>query len=215
MSNRRPYPLYRLLITCVSVTCAVSSVFCAAPAQAAPAAPATVTAPAGAAASAKPAKPAKSKKSVKSAKSGKKGKKGARKTHKARKTRKLSRAARQRIRAQRAVRAALAQVGDPYRYGAAGPHAFDCSGLTWYAWRMAGVRIPRVAAAQYLGIPVKVSWSRLQPGDLLFFRGLGHVGMYVGKGRWIHAPRTGTRVRVERLNRYRRGTFVGAVRPGF
>lgn len=173
----------------------------------------------GPAASAKLAKSVRGDVAGKKGKSGKAGEKKAGKTRKARKAaRKVkarhSRAARQRIRAQRAVRIALGKVGAPYRYGAAGPYAFDCSGLTWYAWRKAGVSIPRVAAAQYLRIPVKVSWNRLRPGDLLFFRGLGHVGMYVGGGRWVHAPRTGTRVRVERLNRYRRATFAGAVRPG-
>lgn len=144
---------------------------------------------------------------------GKAGKKAAAKARAAR-TARLSKAARQRIKARKAVKAAKKKVGAPYRYGAAGPNAFDCSGLTSYAWRKAGVRIPRVAAAQYRRIKKKISWNRLQPGDLLFFHGLGHVGMYVGDGKWIHSPRSGERVRIERLSGYRKRTFVGAVRPG-
>jgi cell wall-associated NlpC family hydrolase len=125
-----------------------------------------------------------------------------------------SRAARQKVKAQRAVTVARAQIGDPYRYGATGPGSFDCSGLTQYAWKKAGVRIPRVASSQFAGIRHKVSWKRLQPGDLVFFRGLGHVGMYVGKGRMVHSPRSGERVRVEKLSGWRKSSFVGAVRPG-
>lgn len=132
----------------------------------------------------------------------------------AKRTARLSKAAKQRIKAKKAVKIARKQVGAPYRYGAAGPHAFDCSGLTSYAWRKAGVRIPRVAAAQYRSIKKKVSWKQLQPGDLLFFRGLGHVGMYVGKGKWIHSPRSGQTVRIEKLTGYRKRAFAGAVRPG-
>jgi cell wall-associated NlpC family hydrolase len=162
---------------------------------------------------AEPAKPVETE-NKEAGKSKKRKAKGGEKTGGNRRATGATRAAGQRAKARRAVRAARAQLGDPYRYGATGPHAFDCSGLTWYAWRRAGVRIPRVAAAQYRGIRRKVSWRHLRPGDLLFFRGLGHVGMYVGEGRWIHAPRSGARVRVERLSLYRKRTFVGAVRPG-
>jgi len=130
------------------------------------------------------------------------------------KTRRLSRAARQRIRASKAVAAAKAKIGAPYRYGATGPHSFDCSGFVQYAWRKAGVRIPRVTTAQYRGIRTKVSWKNLRPGDLIFFHGKGHVGMYVGKGRMIHSPSTGKRVRIEKLSAWRRASFSGAVRPG-
>ena len=126
----------------------------------------------------------------------------------------LSRVARQRLRASRAVAAAKAKIGAPYRYGGAGPHSFDCSGFVQYAWRKAGVRIPRVTTAQYRGIRTKVSWNNLRPGDLLFFNGKGHVGMYVGKGRMIHSPSSGKRVRIDKLSAWRRANFSGAVRPG-
>jgi cell wall-associated NlpC family hydrolase len=130
------------------------------------------------------------------------------------KTAKQVRAARQKARAFRAVSAARKQVGDPYRYGGTGPGSFDCSGLVQYAWRKAGVRIPRVTHSQYARISRKVSWSALQPGDLMFFRGRGHVGMYVGHGKMIHSPSSGRTVRIEKINGWRRASFAGAVRPG-
>ncbi|MGI5292545.1 C40 family peptidase [Nonomuraea polychroma] len=130
------------------------------------------------------------------------------------KSAKALRIARQKAKAQKAVVAAKNQIGDPYRYGATGPGAFDCSGLTQYAWKKAGVKIPRVAASQFAGIKRKVSWKNLQPGDLMFFRGLGHVGMYVGNGKMLHSPRTGERVRIDKLSSWRKASFVGAVRPG-
>ncbi len=127
---------------------------------------------------------------------------------------KLSKAAKQRIKAYTAVSVAKKHLGDPYRWGATGPRAFDCSGLVMYAWRKAGVRLPRVAASQFRAIRKKISWKDLRPGDLLFFYGLGHVGMYVGHGKMIHSPHTGARVRIDKLTGYRRAAFVGAVRPG-
>lgn len=127
---------------------------------------------------------------------------------------KAAKAARQASKARRAVVAARNQIGDPYRYGATGPGSFDCSGLVQYAWRKAGVRLPRVASSQFARIRHKVSWRNLKPGDLMFFNGLGHVGMYVGHGKMIHSPRTGERVRVDRLGGWRKSSFVGAVRPG-
>ncbi|MEV4078699.1 C40 family peptidase [Nonomuraea fuscirosea] len=121
----------------------------------------------------------------------------------------------QQRRAAKAVAVAEAQLGDPYRYGATGPAAFDCSGLVQYAWRKAGVTLPRVTGRQYSALRFKVSWSDVRPGDLMFFRGFGHVAMYVGGGRIIHAPRTGERVRLEKLNRsWLKSTFSGAARPG-
>ncbi|MFC4591106.1 C40 family peptidase [Sphaerisporangium corydalis] len=133
---------------------------------------------------------------------------------KAKSTAKLSKVAKQRIKARTAVSTAKKQVGDPYRWGATGPGAFDCSGLVLYAWRKAGVRLPRIAASQFRSVRKKVSWKNLKPGDLMFFRGLGHVGMYVGHGKMIHSPHSGARVRIDRLSGYRRAGFVGAVRPG-
>ncbi|WP_248959406.1 C40 family peptidase [Sphaerisporangium perillae] len=127
---------------------------------------------------------------------------------------KLSKAAKQKIKAHTAVSVAKKQIGDPYRWGASGPGAFDCSGLVLYAWRKAGVKLPRVAASQFRSVKKKVSWKNLKPGDLMFFYGLGHVGMYVGHGKMIHSPHSGTRVRIEKLSGYRKASFVGAVRPG-
>ncbi|MFI9836739.1 C40 family peptidase [Nonomuraea sp. NPDC051941] len=122
--------------------------------------------------------------------------------------------ARQKAKASKAVAVAKNQVGDPYRYGGTGPGSFDCSGLVQYAWKKAGVKLPRVAASQFARTKNKVSWRNLRPGDLMFFRGLGHVGMYVGKGKMVHSPRTGERVRIDKLSEWRRASFVGAVRPG-
>jgi cell wall-associated NlpC family hydrolase len=107
---------------------------------------------------------------------------------------------------------ALAQRGKPYRWGAEGPAAFDCSGLTWAAWRTAGGAIPRTAAGQLAGLPPVR--GRLQPGDLVIYRSRGpsgrHVAMVVGRGRMVEAPGHGFPVRVTRL----RGGWLGAVRPG-
>jgi cell wall-associated NlpC family hydrolase len=112
----------------------------------------------------------------------------------------------------RAVAFALAQRGKPYRWGAQGPHAFDCSGLTWAAWRAAGVTIPRTAAGQLTGLPQ--ARGRLQPGDLLIYRTDGpsrrHVAMVVGRGRMVEALGRGIPVRVTSI----RGGYLGAVRPG-
>ncbi|QFY08242.1 glycoside hydrolase [Nonomuraea phyllanthi] len=129
-------------------------------------------------------------------------------------SRKAARIARQKSKARKAVAVAKHQIGDPYRYGATGPGSFDCSGLVQFAWRKAGVKIPRVASSQFAGVKKKISWRHLKPGDLMFFNGLGHVGMYVGKGKMIHSPRTGERVRIDRLSGWRKSSFVGAVRPG-
>jgi cell wall-associated NlpC family hydrolase len=115
-------------------------------------------------------------------------------------------------RAARAVAFALAQVGKPYQWGAEGPGAYDCSGLTWAAWRAAGVTIPRTAAGQLAALP-RVR-GQLQPGDLVVYRSDGpsrrHVAMVVGGGRMVEALRAGVSVRVTGL----RGGWLGAVRPG-
>ncbi|MGW0482462.1 C40 family peptidase [Nonomuraea sp. NPDC003214] len=136
------------------------------------------------------------------------------KTEKSVKSSKVAKVARQKAKARKAVAVAKKQIGDPYRYGATGPGSFDCSGLVQYAWKKAGVKIPRVTNSQFARIRKKVSYKHLQPGDLMFFRGLGHVGMYVGDGKMVHSPRTGQRVRVEKLRGWRKASFAGAVRPG-
>jgi cell wall-associated NlpC family hydrolase len=99
-------------------------------------------------------------------------------------------------RAAVAVQTALAQVGDPYVYGAAGPDAFDCSGLTMYSWRAAGVSLSHSSSVQATqGIPV--SLSDLMPGDLIFYYSpISHVGMYIGHGQIVHAPHPGLSVEV-------------------
>lgn len=117
-------------------------------------------------------------------------------------------------RASRAVRFAYRQRGKPYQWGGTGPRSYDCSGLVQRAWRAAGVSIPRVTYGQYRAGP-HIAPRRLRPGDLVFFHGLGHVGIYIGRARFIHSPHTGTRVRVERLAGYYRRAFAGAVRPAW
>jgi uncharacterized protein YycO len=118
-----------------------------------------------------------------------------------------------RLLAAKAVGFAYRQRGKPYRWGGTGPNGYDCSGLVQQAWRAAGVRIPRVARTQYHRISNKVGRARLRAGDLVFFNGLGHVGMYVGRGRFIHSPHPGQTVRVTRLRGYYARDMVGAVRP--
>ena len=112
----------------------------------------------------------------------------------------------------RAVAFALAQRGKPYRWGGEGPGGFDCSGLTWAAWRSAGVTIPRTAAGQLAGLP-RVR-GRLRPGDLVIYPSRGpsrrHVAIVAGRGRMVEARGRGIPVRSTRL----RGGWLGAVRPG-
>src|SRR5262249_13146684 len=93
------------------------------------------------------------------------------------------------------VRYAYAQLGKPYAWAAAGPNAFDCSGLTMAAWAAAGVYLPHNAAMQWSAMP-HLARSSLQPGDLVFYSGLNHVAVYVGNGQVIHAPTFGDYVRI-------------------
>ncbi len=125
-----------------------------------------------------------------------------------------TREASQRKRARKALRFARQQIGKPYRWGAAGPSGYDCSGLMMAAWRRAGVKIPRVTYAQYRQVDRKVGVGSLKPGDLIFFHGRSHVGMYVGHGRFLHAPNSGSRVRIDKFGAARKKQFAGAVRPG-
>ncbi|MCU1669513.1 MAG: NlpC/P60 family protein [Blastococcus sp.] len=102
--------------------------------------------------------------------------------------------------AQAAVNTALAQVGKPYVWGAAGPSAFDCSGLMQYAWSAAGVALPHSSSAQST-MGVAVSRDQLQPGDLVFFYSpVSHVGMYIGNGQMVHAATSGEPVKVVSLD---------------
>ena len=111
------------------------------------------------------------------------------------------------------VAIAMQYLGIPYVWGGASPsQGFDCSGLTMYVFAQIGVSLPHYAAAQY-GMGVPVSKDQLQPGDLVFFRGLGHMGMYIGGGNFIHAPRTGDVVKISNLSEsYYVENWVGARR---
>src|SRR3954468_19423789 len=103
-------------------------------------------------------------------------------------------------------------VGARYVYGGSSPHTgFDCSGFVRYVYGHFGVSLPHSSYAQF-SVGRHVGRRSLHPGDLVFFDGLGHVGMYVGKGRFIHAPHTGTRVRVETLAGWYSSRFAGARR---
>lgn len=114
--------------------------------------------------------------------------------------------------AQVAVDTALAQLGKPYQWGGNGPGSFDCSGLTTYAWRAAGVSLPRSSRAQY-GATTRVSRANLQPGDLVFYhQPISHVAMYIGGGRVVEAPNAGNVVRIRQDGLTRRGV-VGFGRP--
>ncbi|MFV8127077.1 C40 family peptidase [Streptomyces syringium] len=100
-----------------------------------------------------------------------------------------------------ALRIAESKQGAPYQWGATGPYSFDCSGLTQYSYKRVGKKLPRTAAAQY-NRARHVPGSARQRGDLVFFHSAGgvyHVGIYVGNGRILHAPKTGAVVRHERI----------------
>lgn len=113
--------------------------------------------------------------------------------------------------AQRAVQFALDQVGKPYVFGAAGPDAFDCSGLTMAAWQRGGVSLPHSAADQY-NYGHHVSRDALQPGDLIFFyQPIGHVTIYIGDGMMVSAPTEGENVSVVPLSQFD-SDFSGATR---
>ena len=113
----------------------------------------------------------------------------------------------------RAAAIALKAVGVPYRWGGSSPASgFDCSGLVYWAYGRVGIELPHSSYALY-GQGRRVSRYRLRKGDLLFFYGLGHVGIYVGRGRMVHAPQSGRRVEVVRLGRSGYGgRIVGARR---
>ncbi|HSC51925.1 MAG TPA: C40 family peptidase, partial [Gaiellaceae bacterium] len=106
---------------------------------------------------------------------------------------------------------AMQYLGVPYVWGGASPSGFDCSGLVMYVFAQVGISLPHSSYAQY-GMGSPVSRSDLQPGDLVFFDGLGHVGIYVGGGSFIHAPHTGDVVKISSLSGWYASTYVGARR---
>ncbi|MEU6866131.1 NlpC/P60 family protein [Streptomyces sp. NPDC046876] len=113
-------------------------------------------------------------------------------------------------RASRAVAFAYGAIGKPYVWGATGPNAFDCSGLTQAAWRSAGISLPRTTYTQ-INAGQRVSRDQLAPGDLVFFySGVTHVGLYIGNGQMVHAPHPGSTVRVAPIDSM---PWAGAARP--
>lgn len=113
-------------------------------------------------------------------------------------------------RAADVIKFATAQLGKPYEWSSTGPNTFDCSGLTGAAYRAAGVKLPRISQDQWKSGP-HIARGDLQPGDLVFFYDdIHHVGLYIGDGKMIHAPRKGKNVEVLPISVM---PYVGAVRP--
>jgi len=106
---------------------------------------------------------------------------------------------------------AMRYLGVPYVWGGASPSGFDCSGLVMYVFAQIGVSLPHSSYSQFtMGAPV--SMSQLQPGDLVFFAGASHVGIYIGGGQFIHAPHTGDVVKISSLTGWYASTFAGGRR---
>ncbi len=111
-------------------------------------------------------------------------------------------------RAKVAINFALAQLGDPYVYGGTGPNSWDCSGLVMKAWAAAGVSLPRVVGPQ-MAATTRVPMNALQPGDLVAYGSMAHIGMYLGGGKVVHAPRPGKSVEITSLSGFTVGGRVG------
>ena len=124
----------------------------------------------------------------------------------------VSRATRTAHRQALVVRFARHFLGVRYVYGGTSPrYGFDCSGFTRFVYAHFGISLPHYSGAQF-DMGRRVSRRGLRPGDLVFFDGIGHVGIYVGNGRFIHAPHTGTRVRIQSLTGWYSSRFDGARR---
>ncbi len=111
-------------------------------------------------------------------------------------------------RGKKAIAFASAQLGDPYSYGGTGPNSWDCSGLVQASFRAAGVSLPRVVGPQYSATR-HVPMSQVQPGDIVFYGDMSHDGIYIGKGKVIHAPRPGKVVEITGLSGFSRAGRVG------
>ena len=108
---------------------------------------------------------------------------------------------------------AMQYLGTPYVWGGASPGGFDCSGFAMYVYAQVGISLPHNAAMQYNSVGVPVSRDDLQAGDLVFFDGLGHMGIYIGGGQFIHAPHTGDVVKISSLyDSWYASTYYGAKR---
>ena len=109
------------------------------------------------------------------------------------------------------VGVAMRYLGVPYVWGGSSPRGFDCSGLVMYAFAAVGISLPHSSYAQFnMGTPVSI--GQLQPGDLVFFSGASHVGIYIGGGQFIHAPHTGDVVKISSLSGYYSSAFAGGRR---
>ena len=113
--------------------------------------------------------------------------------------------------ASAAVAEGLDQVGKPYKWAGSGPDSFDCSGFTAWAWRAGGVSLPHNSRAQY-SASTHIPMSAIQPGDLIFYGQptIHHVALYIGNGQIVHAPASGSNVRVDSV--YYWDELVGAGR---
>jgi cell wall-associated NlpC family hydrolase len=106
---------------------------------------------------------------------------------------------------------AMQYLGVPYQWGGSSPSGFDCSGFTMYVYAQVGVSLPHYTGSQW-SMGSAVSRSDLQPGDLVFFNGLGHVGLYIGGNQFIHAPHTGDFVKISTISGWYAQTYMGARR---
>ena len=109
------------------------------------------------------------------------------------------------------VAIAMRYLGVPYVWGGASPSGFDCSGLVMYVYAQVGISLPHYTVSQY-AMGAAVSRSQLEPGDIVFFDGLGHEGIYIGNNQFIHAPHTGDVVKISSLSGWYSSTYVGARR---